>query len=82
MPDNIVSVQGKLRIVFMGTPKFALQILEAVIREGHNIQAVYSQPSRSSGRGKKVKQTIIRDFALKNGFKLITPKPLKDAVVA
>ena len=38
MPDNIVSVQGKLRIVFMGTPKFALQILEAVIREGHNIQ--------------------------------------------
>ena len=42
MPDNIVSVQGKLRIVFMGTPKFALQILEAVIREGHNIQAVYS----------------------------------------
>ena len=82
MPDNIVSVQGKLRIVFMGTPKFALQILEAVIREGHNIQAVYSQPSRSSGRGKKVKQTIIGDFALENGFKLITPKTLKDAVVA
>ena len=78
----MASVHGKLRIVFMGTPKFALQILDAVIREGHSIQAIYSQPSRSSGRGKKVKQTLIGDFALKNGFKLITPKTLKDAVVA
>ena len=34
----MVLLQGKLRIVFMGTPKFALKILEAVISEGHNIQ--------------------------------------------
>ena len=48
-----------MRIVFMGTPDFSVPVLEALVDAGHDIVAVYSQPPRPAGRGKKDRRRTI-----------------------
>ena len=48
-----VEKKTKLRIAFMGTPEFAVPILEALVSVGHEIICVYTQPPRAGGRGQK-----------------------------
>ncbi|MHA1536264.1 MAG: methionyl-tRNA formyltransferase [Alphaproteobacteria bacterium] len=68
----------KLRLVFMGTPDFALPALAALIEAGHEIACVYSQPPRRSGRGQRARPGPVQNFAEASGIPVRTPASLKD----
>ena len=61
----------------MGTPKAAVPSLERLIADGHEIVAVYTQPDRPSGRGKKVTFSPVKEFALDRGLRVIQPLRIK-----
>ena len=68
-----------LRIVFMGTPDFAVPTLRALLDAGHDVAAVYSQPSRAAGRGMALRQSPVQQAAEQAGLHICTPARLKDA---
>ena len=68
-----------MRIVFMGTPAFAVPSLEALYQSPHEIVAVYSQPPRPAGRGQKETPSPIHRLAESQGTRVYTPVSLKDA---
>ena len=69
----------KLNIVFMGTPEFALCALKALYEYGHNILAVYCQPPREKGRGKKVQKNPTHLFAEEKNIPVFTPLSFKNS---
>ena len=70
----------RLRVIFAGTPDFAASHLQALLDDGrHDIVAVYSQPDRPSGRGKKLKPSPVKQVALDNHISVYQPLHLKDA---
>ena len=71
---------SKLRIVFMGSPEFAIPCLDLLIRT-HNVCAVYSQPAKKSGRGMKTTPVPVAAYAIKAGLPLFTPNSLKPAII-
>lgn len=66
-----------MRIIFMGTPEFSVPVLEALVAEGHEIAAVYSQPPRPAGRGKKDRPSPVHARAQALGLEVRTPVSLK-----
>ncbi len=66
-----------MKIVFMGTPDFAVPVLSRLIDAGHEIVAVYSQPDRPSGRGRKLVATPTKRFAEERGIEVRQPKSLR-----
>ncbi len=66
-----------LRLVFMGSPGFALPTLSALIEAGHEIACVYTQPPRPAGRGRETRPCPVHAFALERGLEVRTPKSLK-----
>jgi len=66
-----------MKIVFMGTPKAAVVSLERILRDGHEIAAVYTQPDRPSGRGNKLTAPPVKDFALENNLPVFQPLKIK-----
>ena len=68
-----------LRLAFMGSPDFAIPVLEALVEAGHEIVCVYSQPPRRAGRGKQLRPTPVQAWADANGFQTRTPTSLKGA---
>ena len=66
-----------MKIVFMGTPAFAVPVLSRLIDERHDIAAVYSQPDRPSGRGRKLVPTPTKRFAGERGIEVRQPKSLR-----
>lgn len=67
-----------LRIIFAGTPDFAAQHLAALIDTDHEIIAVYTQPDRPAGRGKKLTPSAVKVLALENDLPVYQPQSLKD----
>ena len=67
-----------LKLGFMGTPSFAVPILESLIEDNYYIDYVYTQPGRPAGRGMKSKNSIIYDVAKKNNIEVRVPKKLDD----
>ena len=67
-----------LRIVFMGTPDFSVPSLKAIHAAGFIIQAVYTQPDKQRGRGKKVSSSPVKECAEKLGIPVFQPQSLKD----
>ena len=67
-----------LRLVFMGTPDFAMPTLEAVLAAGHTILAVYTQPPRPSGRGHRPQPSPVQRMAEARGLTVRAPKTLRD----
>lgn len=67
-----------LRLVFMGSPDFAVPALAALVGAGHDIAAVYSQPARPKGRGQAEVPTPVAQFARTHGLALRTPATLRD----
>lgn len=63
----------------MGTPDFAVPVLEALIDAGHEISAVYCQPPRPAGRGQKPRKSPVQRVAETHGIEVRTPKSLKKA---
>ncbi len=68
-----------MRIVFMGSPDFAVPCLTALVDAGHDIAAVYSQPPRPAGRGGKMKNTPVHEAALAVGLTVLTPLSFKSS---
>ena len=68
----------RLRVVFMGTPEFAVPALESLAAAGHDIVCVYSQPPRRAGRGQKERPSPVEEAARKLGIPVRTPRSLKD----
>jgi len=68
-----------MRVVFMGTPEFAVPTLTALIAAGHEVVAVYSQPPRPAGRGKKLQPTPVHAAAEAAGIPVFTPVSLRGA---
>ena len=66
-----------MKVVFMGTPEFSVPALEALVRAGHEVVAVYSQPPRPAGRGKKDQLTPVHRAALMLGIPVRHPKTLR-----
>ena len=66
-----------MKIVFMGTPQAAVPSLERLINDGHHVIAVYTQPDRPSGRGKKITFSPVKDFALSNQLEIHQPTKIK-----
>ncbi|MGB0788450.1 MAG: methionyl-tRNA formyltransferase, partial [Marinirhabdus sp.] len=67
----------QLRIVFMGTPAFAVSILEKLMGTGHHIVAVVTAPDRPSGRGRKLNGPAVKKFAAANNLPVLQPTNLK-----
>ena len=67
-----------MRVVFMGTPEFSVNALEALAAAGHEIVAVYSQPPRKSGRGQKLRPSPVHQLAQTRGWPIFTPANFRD----
>jgi methionyl-tRNA formyltransferase len=67
-----------MRIVFMGSPEFAVPSLSALVEAGHDVVAVYSQPPRPAGRGKSERKTAVHERADELGIAVRTPRTLRD----
>ena len=63
----------------MGTPEFAVSSLEILIKSGFNVVAVITAPDKPAGRGQKIKQSAIKEFAIKQQIKILQPTNLKDS---
>ena len=70
--------QSPLRIIFAGTPEFALPPLQTLIDEGCDIVAVLTQPDRPAGRGKQLRASPVKQLALESGLEVLQPESLKD----
>ena len=68
-----------MRLVFMGTPDFAVPCLEALIGAGHDVAAVYSQPDKPVGRKREIFPTPVKKCALEHGIEVCQPASLRTA---
>ena len=68
-----------MRLIFMGSPDFAVPTLAALLDAGHEVACVYSQPPRPSGRGQALRPTAVAAFAAGRGLEVRTPASLKSA---
>ena len=69
--------QRDLRIVFMGTPDFAVATLKNLLDHNYNVVGVITAPDRPAGRGRKLKSSAVKKFALENHLKIMQPTNLK-----
>ncbi len=67
-----------LNIVFMGTPEFAVQSLDAILNSNHNVVGVVTSVDKPAGRGKKLKSSAVKDYAVKHKLPLLQPEKLKN----
>ena len=67
-----------LRIVFLGTPEFAVESLDALVSGGYNIVGVVTMPDKIGGRGHKVIESPVKQYAIAHGLKLMQPANLKE----
>lgn len=67
-----------MRIVFMGTPVFAVESLERIIKDGHEVAAVYTQPDKPKGRGYRLMPTPVKEVALRENIPVFQPLTLKN----
>jgi len=68
----------KLRIIFMGTPEFAVGILDTIIKNNYDVVGVITATDKPAGRGQKIKYSAVKEYALANNLTLLQPTNLKD----
>lgn len=66
-----------LRIVFMGTPDFAVESLKKIVEAGQKVVAVITAPDRPAGRGRKLQQSAVKKYAVEKGLEVLQPLNLK-----
>lgn len=69
--------RDSLRIIFMGTPEFAVASLDALMKAGFNIIAVITTPDKPAGRGMQLTETAVKKYAVAHRLKTLTPEKLK-----
>ena len=67
------------RIVYMGTPEFAVESLQALVEGGYNVVGVITMPDKPSGRGYKLQYSPVKEYALAHNLPLLQPEKLKDS---
>ena len=75
---KIMGIFKKTRIVYMGTPEFAVAPLDALIANGYNIVGVVTVADKASGRGLKVNESAVKKYAVEHGIPVLQPLSLKD----
>ena len=68
----------KLRIVFLGTPEFAVPSLDAIIEAGHEVAAVVTATDKPAGRGHKMIPSAVKQYAVEHGIPVLQPAKLRD----
>ncbi|MBS7255627.1 methionyl-tRNA formyltransferase [Flavobacterium branchiicola] len=68
----------KLRIIFMGTPEFAVGILDTILKNNYDVVGVITAADKPAGRGQKIKYSAVKEYALENNLTLLQPTNLKD----
>jgi methionyl-tRNA formyltransferase len=66
------------QIIFMGTPDFAVPTLKALLKNGHSILSVVTQPDRPKGRGKKMTASPVKQLAVEHGIEVLQPEKVSD----
>lgn len=67
-----------LRIIFMGTPEFAVESLRCLVEGGYNVVGVITMPDKPAGRGHKIQFSPVKQYALEHNLPLLQPEKLKD----
>jgi methionyl-tRNA formyltransferase len=67
-----------VRIVFMGTPDFAVESLKALVENGYNIVGVITAPDKPAGRGQQLNESAVKQYAAKQGLRILQPEKLKN----
>ncbi len=67
-----------MKIVFLGTPDFAVASLDILVRNGYDIAAVVTAPDKPAGRGQKLSESAVKIYAREKGLKVLQPEKLKD----
>lgn len=67
-----------LKIVFFGTPEFAVASLDALVGNGFNVAAVVTMPDKPAGRGKKIQMSDVKRYAVDHGLRVLQPEKLKN----
>jgi len=73
-----MATSKSLRIVFMGTPEFAVASLDALVNSGFNIVGVVTAPDKPAGRGMKMNESAVKKYASDKGLRLLQPEKLKN----
>jgi methionyl-tRNA formyltransferase len=68
----------ELRIIYMGTPEFAVEPLRAIVNAGYSVLAVITAPDKPAGRGQKIHFSAVKEFALVHNIRILQPEKLKD----
>ncbi len=68
----------KLRIVFMGTPEFAVGILDTILKNNYDVVGVITAADKPAGRGQKIKYSAVKEYAIENDLLLLQPTNLKE----
>jgi len=71
-------MKKNLKIVFMGTPDFAVSSLRAIVEYGYTVVGVITAPDRPAGRGRKIQQSAVKIYAESQGLKILQPTNLKN----
>ena len=75
---KIMNTFKKTRIVYMGTPEFAVAPLEALIKNNYKVVGIVTVPDKASGRGLKVNESAVKKYAVEHGIPVLQPVSLKD----
>ena len=70
--------KNNLKIVFFGTPEFAVESLKRLVENNFNICAVVTAPDKQAGRGQHFAQSEVKKFAVEHGLRIMQPEKLKD----
>src|SRR5258705_2463651 len=76
-PNTFNLALNSFRIVFMGTPEFAVASLDALVKAGYSIVGVVTAPDKPAGRGMKMQQSDVKKYAVKHGLNVLQPEKLK-----
>ena len=68
-----------MKVVFMGTPDFAVPVLDAIIKAGHEVGYVITQPDKAKNRGKKVQFTPVKELAVESDIPVLQPERIKQS---
>lgn len=71
-------MKRNLRIVFMGTPDFAVPALDILVQHNYNVVGVITAPDKPAGRGQQLQQSAVKKYAVENGLRILQPEKLKN----
>jgi len=76
-PNTFNMALASVRIVFMGTPEFAVASLDALVKAGYNIVGVVTAPDKPAGRGMKMNESAVKKYAVEHNLNVLQPEKLK-----